>query len=224
MVNRFCNAGFGLLGLGVLLASIGCGSGTAKLRVLNASPDEANVEVLVDGTSIDNSLAFAASTGYVTVDSGSRHLQIEPAGSTTYIVDQTLSLNTSSQTTFLMTGYASSLTDLVLSDDITASTTSGVNLRLVNAAPSMGTADVYVVTPGTVLSGTSPAVSGLAFGTASSYLSLSTGTYEIYFTEPGTTFPFVETGSIAFSANQNRTLVALTANGGFTTITLADLN
>jgi hypothetical protein len=88
----------------------------------------------------------------------------------------------------------------------------------------MGSCDIYVVTPGTVLSGTSPAVSNLAFGNASNYLPISTGTYEIYFTQPGTTFVYIDTGAIAFAANQNRTLVSLTANGSFTTVTLADLN
>jgi len=77
-----------LLSLGVILLSTGCGtSSKSRIRVMNASPDESNLDILVDGKSIATNVAYATATGYLSVSSGSRHLQIEPSGTTTPIID-----------------------------------------------------------------------------------------------------------------------------------------
>jgi hypothetical protein len=217
----------GLLCLAATLSAIGCGGGgSTKLRVLQASPNEPNIDVLVDATSISSNLAFEANTGYQTVNSGSRQFVMEASGTTTNIVPssyQTLSLSGSTQNTFVLMGYSSSLSGILLTDDTTAPTNSGINLRIVNAAPTIAGADIYVVASGTSLGGT-PTVSGLSFGAASSYQSLAAGTYQLYFTEPGTLLQYYNTPAMTFTSGQNRTIVLVSPPGGFTTLTLADLD
>src|SRR5262249_9035312 len=87
--------GIGLLCVcGAALLSVGCGGGggQAKLRVLNASPNEGTINVLVDSNTIASSISYASTTDYVSLNSGSRHLQVEPTNSTTAAIDTTLNL------------------------------------------------------------------------------------------------------------------------------------
>ena len=94
-----------------------------------------------------------------------------------------------------------------------------------NAGATAANVDVYVVPPGSNLVGVAPTVTNLAFEGASSYQSLTAGSYEIFFTVAGTPNFYVDTGSLTFSAGQNRTIVMLPNTlSGFTWDMLSDLN
>jgi hypothetical protein len=227
MSGRVISFGFGLLCLAVTASTLGCGSGgNTQVRVLQGSPNEPTLNVLIDGTSVSSDLAFEANTSYQTVKSGSHQLAMEASSSSTNLVpaaDQTLNLSGGTQTTFILAGYSSSISGILLSDDNTTPANSGISLRIVNAAPSITGSDVFVVPSSATLSGT-PTISDLTFGSASSYQSLAAGTYTVFFTEPGTLLSYYNTGSLTFTANQNRTIVLLSGPGSLTSVTLADLN
>jgi hypothetical protein len=100
-----------------------------------------------------------------------------------------------------------------------------MNLRIIQAAPSLPSADVYVVAPGTSLSSVSPTLSTLSFESASGYLPLAAGSYEIYFTAPGQKTSYIDSGPLTFSTGQVRSLVGLDGSaGGYTSAVLDDLN
>lgn len=215
----------GWLCLGLLCFSFGCGSDNAKVRVMQASPAESTIDALIDGKTVASNIAYGTASPYVSVSSGSRHLQIEPSGSSTFIIDESISLSSGTNSTVVVSNLASNLTALALSDEKSAPGSGNFKLRLVNVAPTMGPADVFVVAPGTDLTSVSPNVSNLATESASGYLELTAGTYEIFFTVPGSVSSFIDTGSITFSTGQVRTVVALNGlSGGFTFSTLSDLN
>jgi hypothetical protein len=232
MLNRVIQYGFGLLSAFALLAAVGCGgSGIANLRVLNAAVNVPQVNILVDGNTVNSNLAYPGNTGYISVSAGSRHLQIEPVNSTTPIVDTTVSLGSSTNTTVIAAGVTTPITNpIVLTDDTTTPTSGTSNLRMVNAAPSMGSTDIYVVPDGTAVTG-SPLVAGLAFGTASTYqpVTITAGTsanYDIYFMEPGTKLALLVVSAVNITSGSALTFVALdnTSGGGaFTYSALQDL-
>jgi hypothetical protein len=206
-------------------ASCGGGSNGAKLRVLNASPNETGLTVLVDTKTVATNLAYGTDTGYLSIDDGSRDVQIEGSGSANILIDQTITANAKSQTTLLATNVASNISGVVLTDNNTAPASGSIGLRIVNAAPSLGSVDVYIVAPGTDLASSTPVVRSLAFDAATPYQTLTAGSYEVVLTVPGSTFALVDTGAVTLSAGQNRTIVTLNGvSGGFTTTTLADLN
>jgi hypothetical protein len=119
--------------------------------------------------------------------------------------------------------FSSSITGLVFTDDNTAPTSGNIKLRFINASPSLGPVDIYVVQPGTDLSSVSPTISSLSFQSASSYQTLTAGSYNVFFTAPGTKFAFISTGTLSLTSGQIRTLVTLNAQGGgFTSTTLTD--
>jgi hypothetical protein len=98
-------------------------------------------------------------------------------------------------------------------------------LRFVNAGAGAGTVDVYVLAPGTTPPGNSPTVTNLNLGAASTYLSMVAGSYEIFVTIAGTTVVYSDSGPVTFTAGQNRSIVVVSdLVGGYTTLTLRDLN
>ena len=222
-------------GLSILMLSAGCGGGSgdqAQVRVLMAALNQPNEDVVVDSKVVSSDLDYGANTGYLSVNSGERHLQVAPTNNSgTPIFDQTISFSSSTETTVIVQGL-SSVSGLVLTDNNTAPASGTAMLRVVNVAPSMGPADVYVVPAGSSLTGLAPTFSSLAVGSASGYQSLTISTtsgtttsFEVLFTEPGTSIAFLTTGAISLGSGQNRTVVALNSlSGGFSAAILADLN
>ena len=216
----------GLLCLGTILLIAGCGGGgNTRLRVMNAVPDESSLNVLVDSTSVSSNLAYGTSTGYLSEKSGSRQVTIEPSGTSSTLLQQSITLGSGTDTTVISSNFSSEVANLVLTDDNSAPASGDFKLRIINASPSLGPADVYVVTPGTALTTVSPTVSNLSFGAATAYQSLTGGNYEIELTSVGQKFAAVDTGTLAFSSGQVWTFVGLNnPQGGFTYTRLQDVN
>jgi hypothetical protein len=216
-----------LLGVAALLAAAGCGGGgdQGKLRVMNASPNETGLDVLVDGKSVATGIAYGNNSDYISVDSGSRHVQIEASGTTTILIDQNVSVASTGETTVLATNLAADISALVLIDDATAPATGDSSLRVVNASPTLGSVDVYVVAPGADLVASTPVIRNLAFNAATDYQTLTAGSFEVVMTAPGTTIPLLDTGALNLTSGQNRTVVSMDGvSGGFTATVLSDLN
>jgi hypothetical protein len=209
----------------IMFAS-GCGNnGNADFRVVQASPDTGQVNVDLNNKTISSDIGYAGNTGYISVDSGSPNLQVIPVNGSTPIVNETVTLASSSNTTVIVANYAANVEGLVLSDNNTDPPTGDVQLRVVNAAPGISTADVYFVPSGSSLATIAPIITSLGFESASSYETLTAGTYQIFLTVPGTKNAYFSTGQITLTSGQIRTIVALNSTtGGYTSTTLADLN
>ena len=207
---------------------VGCGSGsgsstTAQLRILLASPDSPKVNVLVDGTSVAANLVYGNATPYISVQSGSRHVQVVPVSGASPIFDQTLSLAASANQTLLLTGPAASIHPIMLTDGGTTSVIGDGYVRVVNASATMGAADVYIVPAGNSIVGVQPVTAGLAFDADTGYQVTAGGNYEVFMTAPNTTQAFLTTGPLSLNASQNQTVVALDRNsGGFMFAQLTD--
>jgi hypothetical protein len=217
-----------ILSLGTILPLAGCGGGGGggtRFRLMNAIPDEASLEVLVNSTSVANSVAYGTSTGYQSVKSGSQQVEVEPSGSANALLQQSISFTSGADTTVLASNFSSSATFLVLADDNSAPASGDFKLRLVNSSPGLGSVDIYVEAPGTDLFTVSPTVGNVAFNGVVNYESLSAGSYEIMVTPVGQKFTVIDTGSLTFSAGQVRTFVGLNSQaGGFTYTMLQDVN
>lgn len=203
-----------------LLFATGCGSSSAHVRVLNAIPIQSNIDMLVDTRDVAAAIPYGSASGYITVGSGSRHLQIEATGSSTPFLDQNISVSSGSYDTILDTGTGAT----VFTDNHSAPSSGNVSIRVINASTILGAADVYVVTSGNAM-GSTPTFSNIAVSSASAYTSVAGGSYIIYFTTPGTTNVLLSTGTLTLSSGQVRTVVAMDGQtGGNTTTVLADLN
>ena len=217
-----------LAAMASFLFTIGCGSDApARLRVVHASPDAPNVDVYVDSNVVAQNVPYATASQYLDASSGTHTIKITPAGSTTAVTS--LSQNFSSKTdyTALAVGDVSNISILALQDDNTAPASGQIKLRVVHASPSAGPVDIYVTAPGTDINTETPTLTNVRFKGVSQYLAVPAGSYEVRVTPTGTKIVAIDSGTVALSAGQIRTAVALDAAGGGTplqAIVLADLN
>jgi hypothetical protein len=200
---------------------------TAELRVVHASPDAPNVDVLVDNTAALTNVAYKAASTYLQVPSGSRNLKVRATGTTTVVIDQTATLNQGSAYTVIATGRVASIAPLVLTDDQTSPAAGNVRLRLVHASPAAGNVDIYVNAPTADITTATPTLANVAFRVASNYLEVPAGTYRVRITPAGTKTVAIDVNNVALTAGQVRTAVAVDAPGGgapLSAILLADKN
>jgi Domain of unknown function (DUF4397) len=187
---------------------------------MNAMGGISSIDMLVDNKSTVTGTTYGAASGYVTVTSGSRNLIVEATGTTSPLINQTISLP-SGDSTVLATGSGA----VVFSDNNGAPSSGNIKVRVINASPTLGTVDVYIVASGTSVAGVTPTFSNLGYQSASGYQALAAGSYQVVFTPPGQQFSEITSSAQSFASGQIRSVVALDAqNGGFTTAVLSDLN
>jgi hypothetical protein len=199
----------------------------AQLRVVHASPDAPNVDVLVDNTAALTNVAYKAASTYLQVPSGSRNLKVRATGTTTVVIDQTATLDQGSAYTVIATGRVASIAPLVLTDDQTNPAAGNVRVRLVHASPTAGNVDIYVTGPTADITTATPTLANVRFRVASNYLEVPAGTYRVRVTPAGTKTVAIDVNNVALTAGQVRTAVAVDAPGGgapLGAILLADRN
>jgi len=203
----------------------GCGgssSTTGNLRFLQASPDAPQVNLLVDGHSVASGLGYINATGYVSLHSGSRHVQVVPVSGGSPILDTGVNVASSGNQTLILTGSVASAHSILLNDTGSTTTNGDGSVRVINASSNAGTGDVYIVPAGDSIAGIPPTVANLGFDGNTGYQLVAIGGYEVFMTTPGTKNAFLGTGSINL-ASANQTVVALDGSSGGVTFTqLAD--
>src|SRR5688500_777247 len=189
---------------------------TAGLRVVHASPDAPNVDVLVDGTSALTNVPFRTASAYLDVPVGSRNLRVRGTGTTANVIDANATLADGKFYTVLATGRLATITPLVLEDNLTNPAAGNIKLRLVHASPTAGNVDIYVTAPGADIANATPTLANVAFRTASAYLEVPAGTYRVRITPVGTKTVAIDVNNVALTAGQIRTAVDVDAPGGGT--------
>lgn len=211
----------------VALLSVGCGGGgSSKIRFMNASPNAPAFNVIIDGKTVINGLGFGFASSYMSVSSGSRKLEFQPVGTTNDTLSTTVSIAGGTNNTFMLQGFLNNIKGTQYEDNQTAPASGNAQIRIINAAASVGPVDIYLVTPNTDPTSVPATASNVQLGGATSYITETAGPYVVFFTQPG--FPstiYVDSGALTFNSLQNRTIVGLSnPQGGFSSVTLVDLN
>jgi hypothetical protein len=204
----------------MIFVTTGCGSSTARVRLMNAFVGQSSLDMLIGNKSAATGVVYGAASGYASTSSGSATLQIEDTGSNNVLVNQPINLSPKTDNTVLATGSGT----VVLTDNNTAPSSGNIEIRVINASFTLGTADVYIVPSGTAITPGSPTFASLAFQSASGYQSLPAGSYQVVFTQAGQPFAVISSNPLSFSAGQIRSVVGLDGQPGFTLAVLSDLN
>jgi len=216
----------------LVVLTTACGSNqntNAQFRLMDASPGETSLTVTINNVAFTSSVTYGTASPYNFVTSGTSTLDIQGpdilTGSTTTLLDGSVTLNQATTYTAVADNYPQDFGVTLYVDNNSVPASGNFNLRIINSAPGLGTVDVYVVAPGTSLESVSPKVANLAYQAASAYLPMTAGSYEVYFTLAGKKQAYIDSGPLAFSATQVRTLVGLNgATSGYTDAVLSDLN
>ncbi|HEY3929710.1 MAG TPA: DUF4397 domain-containing protein [Candidatus Koribacter sp.] len=230
---------FAILGLALvsgLFFAAGCGGGsnssssTAQLRVVNAVEGPV-YNVLVGGNSFATNLGFKGSTAYASIASGSEQIEYRgTTGSTTDVINQTVSLTGATNYTFVAIG-SNVVNGALYTDQNTAATSGDFDLRIINAATSLGPADIYIV-PSTGNCGdpaylftVSANISGLNVGQASAYKQFKAGSFNVCVTAHDAKSLLLQSGVTAYTSGQVSTIIVTDSDGNLPLqfISLTDL-
>ena len=214
------------LALAALSIFTACGgSNSTKFRLVNAIPDvpqQQAIDVQIDGKVVGTvSLgSVTPGSGYLSVASGSRHLQVLLTGQTTSpYFDGNVTFN-SGNNTVVATGSITNNTIVapLFADNATAPTSSNAGLRIIQASPAgLGgnpAVDIYIAGPGGGLTGTSPDIPNVAYPTASAYKTFPAGTYDLLLTPAGIASLNIRLAGATFTAGKNYTYVLVDVAGG----------
>ena len=207
-----------LCALSAIAFTIGCGSSSTQVRLVNAMDGQTSINMVVDNSTLATGVAFGAASSYSSVGSGSHTLEIQANSATLF--NQTVNIASGNNTVL-----ATNSGPTIFTDNKTTPSSGNIQIRVINASTSLGTADVYVVAPGIDISTVNPTFSSLAYQSASSYATVSAGSYQIEFAQAGSKNVLINSNAISFSSGQIRTVLALdNPSGGFTIAVLSDLN
>lgn len=186
---------------------------TAAVRVVHASPDAPNVDVLVDDAVALTNVPFPANSPYLDVPAGARRLRVRATGGSTAVIDATPTLTAGTSYTVLATGLLANISPLVATDDRSAPPAGQVKIRVIHAAPAAAGVDVYATAPGASLATSTPVLTNVPFRAISDYLTVPAGTYQLRVTPTGSTTVAID-ATVTLTAGQVRTVVARDNAGG----------
>lgn len=206
--------GLGLSGLALMGMGCGGGSQPTQLRVMHAMPTVGQVDVVLDNSAnLLATLDYGSASSYETITTSSHTITVEPTGTSVALVNTSLTPTAGTSYTLIESGLGN-LSGTVLTDDLTAPGSGKFKLRMVDASPSSGPLDVYVTAPGADLTTATPNVSNLGFPSASAYLNLAAGSYEIRVMAAGSKVQEIDSGTLTSNSGEIDTGVVLDTTGG----------
>ncbi|MEW5923414.1 MAG: DUF4397 domain-containing protein, partial [Candidatus Zixiibacteriota bacterium] len=183
---------------------------TSHVRFIHTSYDAPDVDVWIDGSVEFSGLVYGNSSGYATIDKGTRNLQVTPTGLTVPIViDQNLYFARNTYYTAIAFDQFALIDGIQVIDDKTPNATQA-KMRFVNASPDAPAFDIKIwvaLGPGVI--------ENSAFKDVSSYIALDAGPYIFIITEAGSDTPLYTYQMTSLNAGSTYTMVAYgTVDGG----------
>jgi hypothetical protein len=187
-VNRKLARLTGLVVAGAMLLSFAApasAADTAMVRVLHASPDAPAVDVFLDDTAVSalTNVPFGIISGYLEIPAGAHNVKVYATGTTTgAVINADVTVAAGKMYTIAATGAVASITAQVIEDAPSPSCTTA-QVRVIHFSADAPAVDVATT-------GAAPAdavVKSLAYPTASGYLNLPGGSYDLEVRLAGTT-------------------------------------
>lgn len=201
------------------MASTSAAEGDARVRIVHASPDAPNVDVWVNGAVAVSNLAFKQATTYLELAPGEYQVQVAPTGGTAAdaVIDATLTLAAGMDYTVAAVGQIAEIAPLVLEGNTAAPAAGKAHLRVVHASPDAPAVDVSV-TGGPVL------IENLTFPTASDYIPVDAGAYDLAVRPTGTETSVLDINGFMADAGTIYTVLAvgLAGDGTLSALPLVD--
>lgn len=194
---------------------------TAQVRVVHASPDAPDVDVLVNDTVELAGVPYKGVSAYLTVNSDNDpNFKVNAAGTSTTVINATPDLQENSQYTLLAVDEVANIEPLLITDDTSAPASGFLKVRVLHASPTAPVVDVYVTAPGDDISMMSPTLTGVDFKDYSDYLEIPEGDYQIRVTGTTSKTPVYDSGTVPLGAGVTYTIAAVTTTTGLSPISL----
>jgi len=190
----------------------------SDLRVVHLSPDAPALDVVGDRATegaadvqFASALTYLGNTGFISVPPDSYLVTgATTAEPETPIFSFGRLMLAGQRATALVIGQLATISDLVLADDIRSVYAEG-RLRIVNAAPGSGTADVYILESGTAIESANASLFNFGVGGATSHLGYEPADYTVTFTAPGDNTTVFATAEVPATAGTMHTVILVDA-------------
>ena len=201
--------------------------GQGRLRIVHASPDAPDLDVVVDGDTVATGITYLGSSDYLQLSAAAHVMQLSETNTSTTLIDEDVTVADGADYTVIVANTLNEIEALVLTDDNNTPPAGTIRVRAVHGAKAAGAVDIYVTDPGTDLTLTSPVASNVLFRQALPYVEANAGTYQVRVTPTGSKDVIIDSGALTLVNGQVRTVIAVEAAGGgepFNFLVLDDLN
>jgi hypothetical protein len=181
-----------LVGTAIMLSACGGGgggsSGTASVRLANATTTHASIDLLANGATSVTATPVDSVSAYAGVDAAGPSLQVNDDA--TQAALGTIAPSLAKDGHYVLVAYESggSLHITLVNEDIGAPAAGSASLRVIDTATDAGAIDVYVTDPATDITTLSSPSFSIASATTlqtSTFLSFAPGTYRVRVTGAG---------------------------------------
>lgn len=146
----------------------------ARVLVVHASPDAPGVDLLVDDQKVNTApLTFSFNTGYLNVNSGSRNIKVNAAGTSTSVINANVTFDPSKNYSVFACNRLSSIEAVVLEDNLATPAAGQAHIRVVHLSPDAPAVNIGVAGTTTNL------FTNLAFKGATAFTPVPAGTYNL---------------------------------------------
>jgi hypothetical protein len=194
-----------------------CGDGNnneSRVRVFHASPDAPNVDVLIDGGRILENVPYTAASDFLGIDAGDRRVQVNVTGTEISAIDTHATFAENTDYMIVAADKVAQITGLVFTANRTTPERGSARVRVLHAAASAPTVDVYVTAPDAGIADAQPTLSDVPFKAMSDYLTVPAGAYDVFVTVAGTKNIAIQAKGLAVTDQLVATVAALDATGG----------
>lgn len=146
----------------------------ARVLVVHASPDAPGVDLLLDNQKVNTApLTFSFNTGYLNVNSGSRNIKVNAAGTTTSVINANVTFDPSKSYSVFACNRLASIEAIVLEDNLATPAAGQAHIRVVHLSPDAPAVNIGVAGTTTNL------FTNLAFKGATAFTPVPAGTYNL---------------------------------------------
>jgi hypothetical protein len=169
-----------LIGIGALVAMPGALQAQdrteegASLRFVQGSPDAPAVDVIIDGASVAQNVAYGTATEYFPLPAGDHQVQIVPTGSaaSSALIDEKVSLDKGGAYIYAATGLLKDIKGKSYQVDLDQLDAGKARVRLIHLSPDAGNVDLFVT-------GGDKWFDNVDFPNASDYKDVDAATYDL---------------------------------------------
>lgn len=185
----------------------------SKVMVIHASPNAPAVDVRINGTVALTNVPFLTNSAYTTLNSGSTNIKVSPTGTTTNVIDATVTLLADKSYSVFAIDSVSKIKAAVTVDDLTTPAAGKAHVRFLHLCTNAPAVDI-AVTGGAVLFSNRTFNDQTANAALANFTPLNAGTYNLEVRLAGTNTVALPLPNITLVAGKIYTVYAKGFLGG----------